>query len=413
MRKRLDEDGNKPIGSTELNNIVQEILKKLRGGIKGKECPRLLRNNLHKKKVNCIKKIMKIVIHWQRIQLNVSHQEIEVSDYQEFERNIKIKTNISFLTLSLDYLNNGLNFRQLKDEKNLNQKIELLKSKFLITTRENKDIILQPIFIWLNQSNIIMESTIRNVYCLINNIKATIQCENFIVFLFIEKNCDSEKSEKYMSSLCELIKLIKSIDREIESSVVFVYVDDEDIELNKQKSYMFLLAEHFKLIEFYEISDQVGNFLEYSSNFEDFKFHKNSTVRALNYMSKVLSNEIYSNQDLICDSDLLKLKGFIGHLSYNSLINEDVFTSLDNSIENYKQKKKIEELMPIKSFFEALDVSVMNDKDKKSISECIKIVSSSKEKYINYVTLVPIDIYKTQANLKLKSRLSNHISSSY
>lgn len=271
---------------------------------------------------------------------------------------------------------------------------------------------MHPIFIWLNLLNIISEKTNKTIYNFIKNIANTIKCDQFIVFLFVEKNNEPLDQLAYERSLVKLLKLLETIDSKIGESLVAVFVDDDQVQFEKVKTYMLSLAKNLKIEKFYSIDDSIGDFFEYSNKFEEFKTHKNCTARALDFMSTVLSHGIYSEELDISKEDLDDIKSFIGYLFEEDLIKSEDRDSANKSIDNYsKLKTKNKEIL---NFVEKL-LRMANVPDRKNEKKqrLLDIITSGKANHLGEICLVPNDYFKKQAASKLKSRLNSNCVSKF
>ncbi len=325
-----NEKSTKSVNSSSFRDSIKSLESKEKLGI-------LISNKLHISNINnktknkIIKQINKVK---DCSKINLSIEILNLPENHEFNQRLLLESNFYLIILKL----NSISCKDNEIKEKLNN---ILNKKFQLEIDINdKDNILDAIFIWLSNSNIVEELTNFNVYNFINNIRKTISTEKFLIFLFIERNLDENK-DKYNDSLNKLFKLIESIDLNIKNSVIFVYVDEDNIEYDKKKTLMLNLADHLKLERFFEISDSVSNILEYSDGLEDFKVHENSIVRALNYMSRVLSHEIYSEEQTnISEDDLIDIESFIGHLYYFKKINKDNFNLLKKCITKFKNENK-------------------------------------------------------------------------
>jgi len=390
-----NEKSTKSVNSSSFRDSIKSLESKEKLGI-------LISNKLHISNINnktknkIIKQINKVK---DCSKINLSIEILNLPENHEFNQRLLLESNFYLIILKL----NSISCKDNEIKEKLNN---ILNKKFQLEIDINdKDNILDAIFIWLSNSNIVEELTNFNVYNFINNIRKTISTEKFLIFLFIERNLDENK-DKYNDSLNKLFKLIESIDLNIKNSVIFVYVDEDNIEYDKKKTLMLNLADHLKLERFFEISDSVSNILEYSDGLEDFKVHENSIVRALNYMSRVLSHEIYSEEQTnISEDDLIDIESFIGHLYYFKKINKDNFNLLKKCITKFKNENKKLHLSPIVNTLKDLD---LNGDDLNTKNKLLELICSSKEKYIGYVFLISNDFFKNQASAKIKNRLNKN-----
>jgi len=395
----LSKKSTNSVESSDLREeISREPVKKLEKLITGK----LYNSNVNQKTKIKIKHQINRIKDYSKIHLSIG--ELNLPENHEFNIRFSLESNFHLVTLSLDSITCIDNAIKVKLNNILNKKYQLESNI------DDQDNILDTIFIWLSSSNIVEELTNFNVYNFINNIRKTISTEKFLIFLFIEKNFEDLDRDKYNASLTKLIKLIESIDSNIKNSVIFVYVEEDNIEYNKKKTLMLNLADHLKLKRFFDINDSVSNILEYSDGLEDFKVHDNSTVRALNYMSKVLSHEIYNYEKTnISETELNKIDSFIGHLNYSGLIiGNDNYNLLKECITKFKNENNKLHLSPIVNTLRDLDIKPSSVRDYNSKNSILELICSSKDEYIGYVSLISNDFFKNQASAKIKNRLNKN-----
>jgi len=248
----------------------------------------------------------------------------------------------------------------------IENKIKSLNKKQASTRDENfqdENIVLNPRFIWINFENLIQQKTINNIYNLLKNIVSTIDCDNFIVFFFIEKSKNEtlENTEKFKESFNKLLKAIESNHKDIKNSIVINLIEEKNIEVVKIKNYMHLLAKFLNLEKFYSISEKIETFYEYNNTLIEFKSKTNSAVKALDFMAKVLSHSVYDLQEELSEVDLDNIQYFVQTLLRNKLIDETDHLFFKNSLLKYREDKNKENLATNFSLLKNLRNKLPND----------------------------------------------------
>ena len=263
---------------------------------------------------------------------------------------------------------------------------------------QDKNIALNPIFIWISFENLINKKTINNVYNFVKSIANTIKCNNFVVFLFIEYS-EVKSEEKFKESFNALLKSIESINQDICSSIIISLVDDTGVKPLEKKTYQHLLAKHFNLERYYSVSEKIDTFYEYNNTLMEFKNKIDSTVKALDFMSKVLSQGSYESQEEISKSDLNSINWFILTLEKKNFINEQDLEILQTAIAKYRKDKNKESLATKFSILKEINSQLTVDL-KTEFDEIFNILQGSKSQFLTEIILAnknkvePKDIIK-------------------
>jgi len=287
------------------------------------------------------------------------------------------------------------------DKKNLNincamdvhlqikSKIDALNKKLAIKRDDNfqdKNIALNPIFIWISFENLISNKTINNVYNFIKSIASTITCDNFVVFLFIEKHSDSKTEEKFKESFNLLLKSIEAISEDINSSVVINLIDDSAVKPLNKKIYKHLIAKYFNLERYYSVSEKIDSFFEYNNTLMEFKNNVDSTVKALDFMAKVLSQGSYESQEEISNDDFDFINWFMFTLSRGKFITSQELEVLKTATKNYSINKNKESLASSFSMLKNIKSQLPNDLQTE-FDQCFNILQGSKSQYLTEIIL--------------------------
>jgi hypothetical protein len=338
------EDLNKKYESKEMEE--SDYVKNLARLLKDRK---LLSNHAHDHNIeNRIKKILKWKTNEFEFELKFCENLSSVSKATIKDFDIEI-----FLELKLDFENEIDKFKINCDQTSylkIEKKLKSLNEKQVTTRDENfqdENIALNPIFIWINFENLIQQKTINNIYNLLKNIVCTIDCDNFIVFLFIEKsdkNETHENTEKFKESFNKLLKAIESNHKDIKNSIVINLIEEKNTEVVRIKNYIYLFAKFLNLEKFYSISEKIETFYEYNNTLIDFKSKANSAVKALDFMAKVLSHSVYDSQEELSEDDLDCINLFELTLHRDKLIDAKDHIFLKNSLKNYKEDKNKQNL---------------------------------------------------------------------
>ena len=154
------------------------------------------------------------------------------------------------------------------------------------------------------------QKVINNIYSFIKSITGTISCDNFIVILFIEKGFIANIKDNFNESLNKLLISIESIHQDIANSIVINFINENDVVLYRQKVLMQCLAKHFNLERYYSINEKIDTFYEYDNILEEFKNRSNTTVKALDFMAKVLSSSAFETAEEISEDSLDTIYNF-------------------------------------------------------------------------------------------------------
>ena len=330
------------------------------------------RNDLTRKRINNI-------IAWKK----TNFFNVLSKDLSDGSKSLMVHSNLKYLETDLNKIKCVEEVHQ-----KIIEKILAINEKLASKRDENfqdTNIALSPIFIWVNYQNLVSQKVINNIYSFIKNIIGTISCENFIVILFIEK--DSNNNDEFEESFNKFLISIESIHQDVTKSVFVNFINDKNASLFKQKTFMQCLSKHLNLERYYSVNEKIDTFFEYNNILEEFKNSSNSTVKALDFMAKVLSQSAFETSEEISVDNLDTIFNFFFNVSKKNLINKDQKDMIKSLIDDYKSGKiKKDCLSKGLNRFKELKSKLNNDLVE-DFDQTFNILQGSKSQFISEIVL--------------------------
>jgi len=210
-------------------------------------------------------------------------------------------------------------------------------------------------------------------------LKAGIQKDCFLIFLFIEAGTDKNR-DLFKNEIDYYNKLKQKhcpCDDSTSCPIVLCYLPERDLGIGRKRKIMMMFAEHLMLRRYYLIDDDIEYFYEYDHRLGQRIMRSNdqSTFKALKFMEKVLEDSILNDKTEIDPDKLKKWTRFIS--SKNGILYDELYDILY-------------EKMLIQSKCRALDLInklLIVDNDDLILKEIKSNLLGDKSKHIGQVSL--------------------------